>query len=218
MNTVVIALLVIFGLISIAQLMFAFVENEPLRKITKPLCVLTLAIATTIAIPTYPLVYAGLYLGFVGDIILLNNKNRKMFVLGAAVFISGHILYFIQIIKLLPFAIPFWAYIIIGGILLVTTLVSYPLGKKMFSKCSMVGGFYFPLLIMMIVFGVILTINYVPQWKASFMIVGYVMFLISDLLLSYVTFLNDIKRRDFYVMLTYLIAEFCIAFSFILIL
>ncbi|MCI7212824.1 MAG: hypothetical protein MR467_01565, partial [Bacillales bacterium] len=57
----------LFLLISIIHLVFCFKEMEKWRKITKPFCVIILAIAIAFASPTQYLIYIGLLFGVIGD-------------------------------------------------------------------------------------------------------------------------------------------------------
>ena len=49
-----------------------------------------------------------------------------------------------------------------------------------------------------------------------FMAAGYLLFFVSDCTLIFTTYIKDIKRRDFPIMLTYLLGEFGIVFGLIL--
>lgn len=48
--------------------------------------------------------------------------------------------------------------------------------------------------------------------------IGVIIFILSDSILSFTTFILDIKRRDFYIMLTYLIAQSLIAINLVMLL
>ena len=45
------------------------------------------------------------------------------------------------------------------------------------------------------------------------MTVGALLFIVSDTLLSFTIFRHDIKRKDFYIMLSYLLAELGVLFG-----
>ena len=49
-----------------------------------------------------------------------------------------------------------------------------------------------------------------------YIIIGYFLFILSDTLLVNSTFIKDFKKRDFYIMATYLCAEFLIVFGLLL--
>ena len=91
----------------------------------------------------------------------------------------------------------------------------YPITKKSFGKIALIGNFYMPMLLILSFMGVIKASTSDVHWPGILFCVGYVFFLISDVSLTIVTFKKDYKRRDFYIMLTYLIAEFLIVFALV---
>ena len=221
MKPIVIILLAIFGAWSIMHLVFCFIENEKLRKITKPICLLLLGIAAAVAAPKYPLIYIGAFLGAIGDVLLINKSKLTFFLAGTAVFICGHGCYFAQIMMHLStyggFVFPWWAYLIVFGTLLVLTFALYPFDKKLAGIATLAGNFYMPFLVVLIASGVFLAIKMNQAGNnplAGILIsIGYLMFITSDATLIYTTFVKDIKRRDFPIMITYLLGEFGIVFG-----
>jgi len=208
----------LYVLVSILHLIVCFKENEKWRRITKPFCMLFLGIAAVLILPKYPLVYCGAFLGMIGDLLLIWKKKFIPFAVGTAAFLCGHFCYFAQLVLLLNNKIPFWIFIILGILPFLCIGLLFPLTSKIFGKKNcLIGNFYIPFLTVMIVMGVLLAIYYSPTyWPGVCIAVGYTIFLASDSLLVYTLFIRDIKRRDFYIMITYLAAELLIILGFIL--
>ncbi len=224
MEPVVIILLAIFGIYSIAHLVFCFIENEKLRKITKPFCLVILGIVAVVAAPTHPLIYIGAFLGAIGDVFLINKRSLKSFLTGTAFFIAGHVCYYSQAIIFMNeycnINVPIWIYFVVFGALIVCTFALYPMTKSIAGKATFAGNFYMPFLLVLLATGVFLAV-FLSQKGLSplpgiFMAAGYFFFFISDCTLVFTTYIKDIKRRDFPIMLTYLLGEFGIVFGLIL--
>jgi uncharacterized membrane protein YhhN len=215
MNPLAWVFLGLFVAISVVHLIFCFRENEKLRKISKVFCLLFLAIFAALAAPTHPFIFMGALLGCVGDAFLIRNKDKLFFVIGSLFFISGHICYAAQLITSLSFNIAWYWYLIIGGGLLILMFAMYPITGKSFGRIALIGNVYMPLLLLLAFLGVVLAMDHHPAWPGVLFAFGYVFFLISDTVLTIATFKKDYKRRDFYIMLTYLIAEFLIVFGLV---
>lgn len=206
-------LISLFLAASIVNLIAGFLENETLRKISKPFCLLFAAVAVAIAIPDHPMVYLAAFMGFLGDIALIWKDNKICVGLGAIAFWLGHGLYIATMLNLLyrggvfassPFA---WAYMLLFVVILMMLSI-YPLSlltnhSKVFTGF---GAFYSTLLISV---GASAIMGCVLGYSSYLylVIIGDVFFCASDLTLGYTLFIKDIKRRDFYIMLTYLLGQ-----------
>lgn len=223
MKPIVIILLAIFGIYCVMHLVFCFLEKEKLRKWTKPFCMVLLGIAALVAAPAHPLIYIGAFLGAIGDVLLINKSNLKFFLAGTAVFITGHILYYIQIILLfnsIGITVPWWIFLIVFGTLVVLTFALYPLDKKLAGIATLAGNFYMPFLVVLLATGIFFAVFSnkagLNIWPGIIFALGYFFFFISDSTLVYTTYVKDIKRRDFPIMITYLLGEFGIVFALLL--
>ena len=204
--------LILFGVLSIVQLVFCFMEKDLPRMITKPFCMVALGIFVTLMVPNTPLIYTGIYLAAVGDIFLLWPKKRINFILGTLSFIAGHICYFVFICKSLSYSIHPAVYISLAVVLTILIFALYPLTIRVTRGIiALLGNLYFPLLLIMLAFGILLTVDNPNHWIGLLVVFGYVLFILSDLILSYTTYVKHVQRKDFYIMLTYLVAEFLIA-------
>ena len=212
-----IASYVFFGLFvvsSIVHLVFCFLEKELARKITKPFCVAFLAIAIAIFIPQYPLVYVGMLLGWVGDICLLKKNKVWPFACGMIAFLIGHILYISQ---LMIIAKPnHYAYFLVMALYLILFILFMfrPINKVAHIKGLAFGGdVYFATLSLDLIWAVICCIN--GYFDYCFIIVlGAICFIVSDIYLAYNSFVSRRKRKDFYIMVTYLLAQSLIGIGF----
>ena len=206
----------LFVVASIIQLIFAFIENQKLRKREKFLCLLMLGIASIFAFPNEPLIYVGAFLGMIGDILVL---RKKTFIIGTVAFLLGHICYIMEAIwHIIGFEnISHWQPIVIfvtfaivfSAMFLVCKL------KTNHSKVDVFGqSLYFAV-----------QTAYIPTFIFSIIqagntmylsLVGAIFFILSDCILVKTHFGPKFKRYDFYIMFTYLLAEVLIISGFVL--
>lgn len=214
MNIPALVFLILFGVASLANLFFCYLENEKWRYITKPLCLLFLAIAAILFAPKQPLIYVGAFCGLIGDIFLLKKKNKVLFTIGGVSFLAGHIIYVIEAISLLSYKIPWFYYLIVVGVLVALSISLIPLYKKFLGKFTPFAIFYLTLLLLNAAMGLMLIIDNPSKPLTGILyMVGYLLFFVSDNIIVYTLFIRDIKRRDFYIMLSYLTAELLIVFG-----
>jgi len=206
----------LFVIASILQLAFAFIENQKLRRKEKILCMMMLGIAAVFAFPNHPLIYIGAFLGMVGDWCVL---KKKTFNFGVVAFFLGHLSYIFECL-----------FMIIGNsniewyvdMILILTYVFVSLG--IYGVCSLnknrttlnkvAQSLYFAIIAVYIPLFIFAMIK-----VGSFMylsLIGSIVFLISDSILVLTHFGFKFKRYDFYIMLTYLVAEFLIVAGFVL--
>ena len=208
----------LFIILSIIHLYFCYKENEKWRKITKPTLLLTLGLAVLFYSPSSYLLYIACFFCFVGDIFLLFNKNEKIFVVGGTLFLVAHLIHTYLLISRSGLDhIHFSIYIILGILTIVFGLLSFflikPYMKNLDKRTSY--SLYVCFLFINAYFGIVATIiTYNPLYLL--ILLGYIFYLISDTTLFITTFHRDIPRRDFPIMLTYLLAELSIVLGFIL--
>lgn len=206
----------LFLLVSVIELVFAFMEMEKPRRIVKPFCLLFLGLFAVVTLPNQPLIYIGAFLGMVGDILVL-SKNIKIFALGALTFFLGHICY---IIELLLFVInkPFewWHFVIVGICFVLFYLIMFYLGRnKMKSPLEKFGmPLYYATLFCTLPF--MLSSQLIcPDGFLWVGVLGYVIFIVSDVIILLTKYGNKFKRYDFFIMLTYLVGQILIVFSLV---
>lgn len=197
----------LFVVASIVQLVLAFTENQRLRRREKFLCLLTLGLAAVFAVPNEPLIYIAAFLGMLGDILVL---RKKTFNLGAIMFFFGHICYLLECIFFIIGTknIGLEQYISFFAPFIIIALVIFMFCRKDAKhsiKEAIYQGVYFATLIVYIP-----VFTFAISTAGSFMylsLIGSVLFIISDTILVITHFGCKFKRYDFYIMLTYLIAE-----------
>lgn len=209
-NKISVASYVFFALFvatSIVHIVFCFFEMEKCRKATKCFTTLFLSLAAVIAIPTEPLVYLGCFFGCLGDLFLLKKHKVWPFVGGLVSFLIGHILYILALIRL---GVPFhWGYFVAMALwVLVFPVLAYFLARRIVHQKKLIfgGTVYFAFLTLDFIWSVILCAKGYTNY-CLLCVFGSLCFLISDLILTRTMFYRDVKRRDFYIMLTYLLAQ-----------
>ena len=209
-NTFAYIFFCLFVLISFAELILAFNELEKGRMILKPFSLFFLALSALLALPDHPLRYIGATLGMIGDIFLIFVKKRKLFILGTVSFLLGHFCYISEVlfIMLKDNPVPWWFYVIALFLMLSLTLAFYPFSKKTTNDryLSLLGNLYLSVLVLVTLVSIIAS----TKGFTDFMILGIIggiSFLVSDLILIKATFIKDFKRRDYYIMLFYLLGQ-----------
>lgn len=210
--------IILASIIFILELVFAFLEKETLRKIIKPFCMLSLTYVLISFGLTNPFLYITIGLGFLGDICLIFKKtNQIMFTLGIIFFFIGHLFYSYLFISLLSYKVELWELISLGVFGLLTPILSYKMLHPLVKEYTIPGTYYFYILLMDLLFATFLMVDQ-TNINTILIFIGVIIFIISDSILSFTTFILDIKRRDFYIMLTYLIAQSLIAINLVMLL
>lgn len=202
-----------FFLVStIIHLVFCFKESEKLRAITKPIPLFFLTLAAVVTVPTHPLIYLGALLGMGGDILLIRNKDKRFFIGGAILFLLGHFLYIGEILFIILKATPmpslFYILVPIGLVILITA--GLPLTTKLVKNLAIaiVGPLYMAILVLVSAISLVAVVK--GHTLMFLALIGGISFFVSDLILTQATFKKDFKRRDFYIMLTYLLGQILI--------
>lgn len=221
MNIETIALLIgllLFFILSSIEIFFGFIENEPSRKKWKVFPTLILGIALIIAFPTHPLVYVAVLLGCIGDLLLIWEFNKIMFLCGGVSFFTGHILYLVEIILTGKINLPWYGYIaIVAGYIAFFLFLVLTLKKKLGSILMVIAAsFYFYILFLNFSLSIIAIIN-TQNYYLLMVTIGYLTFIVSDTMLSYKLFIREYKMDDFYIMFTYLLSQLMISMGLLLI-
>ena len=206
----------LFLVASILQLSFAFIENQKLRRKEKIVCMMMLGLAAVFAFPNQPLIYIGAFLAMIGDWCVL---RKKTFNIGVVAFFLGHLAYIFECMFMIigENNIRWFHHVIFIVTYIVVALAVFAACKK-YTKHSMLNNIaqslYFAILAVYIpVFA--LAIKVVGSY-IFLSLIGCLVFILSDSILVLNHFGAKFKRHDFYIMLTYLIAEFLIILGFAL--
>lgn len=198
----------LFSILSLLELVFAFLEKERARKIVKPFLLLTLAIYSIILVADHIFLIIGIFFGMLGDICFIFKDKKKFIYLGLFTFMANHIFYLIDMIVSFKDCFNSAIVITLSIVYSLFLFVCLFLVKKILNiewAMTIIGSFYMVFLFLDFGFQILLT----SQGYSYFVlgIIGGAFFIISDSLLSYTLFIKDIKRRDFYIMFTYILAQ-----------
>lgn len=202
---------------SLFHLTVAFLEKNKLRRISKSFCLLFLGLSAVCVRPTAWPIYLGAFFGALGDLFLI-KKDKTHLVCGTTSFLFGHICYIGYMLTILYESgiMPWWGYLVaFGAYLLVVVFLIKPMlyvvnGNKMLGPgLAVYAGALVALL------GSSLALCSLSNHMYVLTSVGALLFIISDIVLIFTLFRHDIKRRDFYIMLSYLAAQALIVLTLV---
>lgn len=198
----------LFVVLSLFEIIVAYLQIEKARKIIKPLCMLFLSLAALIYNPQSWLIYLGAFLGTIGDIFLLWKSDKRLLYPGILAFFLGHVCYIAEIIIIIAPSLN-WAYYVSGAVLVVLfNFLAYPFTKKITKDGVMATAvdIYVSVLVMVPIAGLVGSfLGYSNFLLAVFL--GGLSFAGSDLILSYTLFKHEVKRQDFFIMGLYLLGQ-----------
>lgn len=199
----------LFYVLMVLHLYFCFVENEKARKASKPFLMLLFSLAMIVMVPKFPMVYISCLFCMIGDIFMLYKKKMLCFSLGAICFAIHHSLNFFQVKTFLSYEIKWYYYLSFTLLFIIMVISGYFMtGKKKYGMLAYGFAFFH---VVMLVMSILVLIDGKVLY-GSLMLTGYLSCIFSDLFLDYTTHKKDCKRRDFYIMLTYLAGE-CLLLS-----
>ena len=206
----------LFVVASILQLAFAFIENQKLRRKEKICCMMMLGLAALFAFPNQPLIYIGAFLGMIGDWCVL---RKKTFNIGVVAFFLGHLAYIFECLFMIigEQNIRWFQHVIYIMVYIVVALAMFAACKKAKNHTTLnkiAQSFYFAILAVYIPVFILAIVKVGSYMFLS--LIGSIVFIISDSILVITHFGFKFKRYDFYIMLTYLVAEFLIIAGFVL--
>ena len=207
----------LFILASIIQLIFAFLEKEKYRRIEKPFLLLFLSLFAVVTFPNHPFIYVATICGLLGDIFVILKPKRFLY-FGALAFFLGFVFYALEALLFILNGNVSWIMWVVIGVYYAAMMIFiiFTIGKRLVHKNrDLVGlGLYLSALLTLLPILVYTTSQY---GHAMFLaIIGNVFFIFSDFTIVYTKFVKKFKRYDFYVMLTYLLAQALIVLGFIL--
>ena len=213
-----IVLLSLFVVASIVQLVFAFLEKEKYRRIEKPFCLALLTAFVAVTLPNHPFIYLATFAGMLGDIFVI-LPNKKFFYLGAFTFFLGFVFYGIEgLSRLYANPIPYYMIIVMVATYVVMVVVfGFFIGPRITNNnmgdSVGIGLYLSPIFTLITIF------SFLTSKVGYFMflsLIGIIVFLSSDLTITYTKFIKKFKRYDFYIMGTYLIGQLLIVLGFVL--
>ena len=145
--------------------------------------------------PAAKLITAGLLLGCIADVLLnlrmvFPKKGQLIFLVGIIVFLSGHILYLIAILK---GAAPWWICVIIG-VILTALLMKWIFARITAKKAFKIFGIVYIGAIMLLNCLAIGNLIVSPSAFTAVFAAGAVLFLLSDIVLILNTFGKETRQ------------------------
>jgi len=211
------ALMGAFAVTSLIHLISCLLEREGLRRATKPFCTLLLMVGILILVITYPempypkhAIWIALFLAVIGNLFISKVKSRPLFVAGSIFFIVAHILNTYVMATMLSYHIEWWVFLAIAGGIPLLALALFPLTRHIFGQIAYAVNLYLSLHFVNIIFAIMLLIDGKPM-ISTMILIGYALYLVSDILLVYAAYGKDIRRRDFYIMAFLLAGQVLIA-------
>ncbi|MCR4742470.1 MAG: lysoplasmalogenase [Treponema sp.] len=136
----------------------------------------------------------GLLFGLLGDVTLnirylVKKLEQKIFLLGIALFLTGHIFY---LLALIPQAVNLWLCVIIGTVLAAALLIYICLTIKVKLAFKIFGVVYIGAVMIMTVIALGIAIGN-PSAKSIIYAIGAFLFTASDIILIFNTFKDDSK-------------------------
>lgn len=212
----------VFGAVALVHLLACLLHRDVLRKCTKVFLVpLILCMHIGICGFSHPLVIVALILGFIGDVLLIPGKNKVCFFLGGVSFLIGHVFYIVHAFRTgLPklsferWGIPYAALIIVLMVLF-CALAYGTFARKLPIKLRVPVIAYMAAVASMAATMVYMLPGAGFSLYALLLAVGGASFAASDFMLCAGSLRAvKIKNNRFIVMLTYIIAQLCLALGF----
>jgi uncharacterized membrane protein YhhN len=204
--------LILFLLVSFFELITHFFSLAELHHYTKPLLLITLGIYYYFAAGKEglsKLILMALFFSWLGDVLLMyQNKNELYFIFGLSAFLVAHVFYIFIYkrfrmddtsqallgVQRFRYSFP----IILAGTGLMTVLYNH------------LGDLKIPVIVYGLVL-VLMVLNALFRLKSFAMVFfGATLFMISDSLIAIHKFLMPVEHSDFWVMVTYIPAQYLI--------
>lgn len=211
-------------LASVGNLVGQLIANKILAMCTKPLIVPSLALCCWILLKNNGIssfrvatLISALTFGAIGDILLMFD-GPAAFLAGLTAFLIGHIFYLVTIGA--PHKDPSGSHFVLGVIVPVVLIFIMSMAAQLFKVKGFLG---MAVTLYAVTFAFCINAgihNAVIKRQRLYWItvIGYALFVISDTFLAVGKFTDiEVQARGFWVMLTYILAQFLIALSLTLV-
>ncbi len=216
--TLIIVFSILFALLTVAELFFAFIEADKARKIVKPFLMFVATLLCLFLFPMQPFLYLGCFFGLLGDICFIFKDKKACVYLGLLTFGLNHLFYIMEMISILTYKglmhqNHYIIFSLIGFVFAVCMFFAIRLVIKAEIPLALGGCLYMTILFMDLGFNILMVSSgLILMWYG---VAGMILFIISDSFLTYTMFIKDVKRRDFYIMASYLAAQVLFLFGII---
>lgn len=204
----------IYIVVSIIYLLFLLTGHENLDPFLKPILIPLLGFGVYFyrKFPSRNILLTALLFSWIGDVVLLfTDISELYFILGLVSFLTAHIAYCVLFNKQLIGEIQINKILFgIGSLLIAFYLIA--MVTVLMPK---LGELKIPVIVYAAVISTMLlfAFNGYLIWKkpaALYIFLGAVAFVISDSILAFNKFYAPIERNSFFIMLTYLVAQYLI--------
>lgn len=208
---------VFLAALAIVHLISCWRGDDDLRKPTKvalmPVVALTyLAFANTPSL----WVVAGLLFGCLGDLLLLWPLKSKFFALGTSSFFLGHVCYLIFIYTHYAVHVSWVWIVVICAVYAAGVVVVYSRSRKSIPRALRPLSLAYMLMLCVLSVSLILPLLTAFRWSKLVAFLGATLFLTSDGVLCDMLFVQKAEpaKRNFVVMITYILAQTLLAIGF----
>ena len=216
--TLIIVFSILFALLTVAELFFAFIEADKARKIVKPFLMFVATLLCLFLFPMQPFLYLGCFFGLLGDICFIFKDKKACVYLGLLTFGLNHLFYIMEMISILTYKglmhqNHYIIFSLVGFVFAISMFFAIRLVIKAEIPLALCGCLYMAILFMDLGFNILMVSSGLNlMWYG---VAGMILFIISDSFLTYTMFIKDVKRRDFYIMASYLAAQVLFLFGII---
>lgn len=199
----------LFCVIFVMHMYFTKNEYNKGRLYTKPFLMPLLLIYYILSVAEVnKLLVIALLFGFMGDVFLMWPKGKNNFILGLGAFLIGNVCYILLFLHGISFArdVPVWFYLIIIVYAIFARAVLVKLKNHL---GHMKVPTYIYMVVILLMSFVSLTRIWVTGMSISFFLpfIGSLLFICSDSMLAFYTFIGEFKNGNMYIMLTYILAQ-----------
>ena len=199
-------------IISVIYLLLLLLGYENIAWFLKPALVLALlfSVYNTLHFKTKNWLISALFFSWIGDIVLLfSDQNELYFIFGLLFFLVAHLLLIVLFIKQ-QFIPKNTIYFRLGLLLVMMYLVGF-----LYVLIPKLGDLKFPVTIYAVTIGIMLiqAIKGCVTWQnknKKLVLLGAIFFVISDSLLALNKFYCTLPNAAFFIMITYILAQFLI--------
>ena len=202
----------LFCVIFVMHMYFTKNEYNKGRLYTKPFLMPLLLIYYILSVAEVnKLIVIALLFGFMGDVFLMCPKGKNNFILGLGAFLIGNVCYILLFLHGISFArdVPVLFYLII----IVYAIFARAVLEKLKNHLGhMKVPTYIYMVVILLMSFVSLTRIWVTGMSISFFLpfIGSLLFICSDSMLAFYTFIGEFKNGNMYIMLTYVLAQILI--------
>ncbi len=212
-ETFKITFLIIILIIMLLEVFFCFINNKKYKAIFK--CFPLFLISIFSLCLNYKEFYIFSIIAFLyslGDLFLLSS-NKIMFTIGAISFFSGHFILIIQEYNKFNISISILYYSLIPLFLVIIFIFIFLF--KMLTKVFIGGAISYLGILVIAMYSLIISNFNNFNYNSLLLILGFYIYLISDILVILKRFGNFKNKNDFYIMLSYYLANSLIFITFL---